>query len=93
MQTLTSFIYIHGCYIHKMAALEAVGYIRTEKMECFDQLIEFCHLKNILHLSDMEYCDKIGRNKFRMHLYSISSAAEVIQFIEEKRLDAIFVNF
>ena len=81
-------------FFFKMAALATVGYIKTNCFECFDQICEFCHLQNILHCTDVEYCVRIRRNEYRIHLFSMSSAVEVIQYIHVKEIsDAIFVNY
>lgn len=71
--------------------LEPFGYIKTRNWKCFDRVSDFCHLKNILHCSDISV-DNSGKYTYRIHFYSASAAAEVACFLNEKCLNATFVN-
>ena len=74
----------------------AIGFIKTKKYEHFDQCENFCVTENIHYKHDIQIHEARNSDNnlklYCVYLYSRISAIQVLEFMNENKLEYMFIN-
>lgn len=68
---------------------KSVGFVLTRKYCIYDEVNAFCYAKRIDYMPVYDAYEEV----FRIYLFSSKKALQIIEFIERRNLNAVFVNF
>lgn len=66
---------------------KSVGFVLTRKYCIYDVVNAFCYSKRIDYMPVYDAYEEV------IYLFSLKKALQIIEFIERRNLNAVFVNF